>query len=325
MVNQELLNYIKTTHQSGQSREAITQALLSAGWNRGDVEEGLRATLGPDYGTTVPREATQAGLTGNQGNQEPTRKQETAKVAGAQNIGTVNPRTMAPRSILPFAIIAGTAVIVVGIAVTFWILGRSTVNSIQSTAEPASPARATATENPGAKPIQTIATTSNETVTQNLGVADCAGDMTCFIQKAKKCEPATLKLESSNEFFGVKVTQREILGLAVPPSNTSGTCTFSIEQGKSDVVFPAGTSPEVIAKNTKQATQFDGMKGSCVVTTGTLVGVLNKRMSQGSFSSTLSCSLSTCKKTIQGFENAQCSGNYFQYKFNNQTGEVIKE
>jgi len=56
--------------------------------------------------------------------------------------------------------------------------------------------------------------------------------------------------------------------------------------------------------------------------------VLNKRMLNGGFSVVAGdCDLisGTCQRSIGGLETAQCSGNYFKYKFNPQTGEVVKE
>jgi len=328
MVNQELLDYIKSATASGQSREAITQSLLQNGWEDRDVQEGLTAILGQTYSPPENKESV-----ANTSQQQ--KEINNANTGYPQD--NIQPQKASPRSILPMAIIAGTAVIVVGIAATFWFLIRgNALPTNQLAGEQTVPVKATSTKNIDGLvqegTTRLVATssiaTSSKSMTQNSSVVDCVGDMACFIQKAKKCEPAAVKLEATGGFFSVKVITREILGLTVSSSATSEKCQFSIKQGKTDVVFPPGTSSENITQGTKQQTAFDGMIGSCNTSTAILVDVLNKRMLNGGFSVVAGdCDLisGTCQRSIGGLETAQCSGNYFKYKFNPQTGEVVKE
>jgi len=57
MVTQQLLDYIKSAAENGQSREAITQALLQNGWGDRDVQEGLTAILGQTYSSPENKES----------------------------------------------------------------------------------------------------------------------------------------------------------------------------------------------------------------------------------------------------------------------------
>lgn len=153
MVTQELLDYIKTALASGQSREAITQALIQNGWAAGDVQEGLTAVTGE----VVPLQQSQEAVT-----HTPTQPQETTSVnsgyAQAQPENQIRPQNAPTRSILPMAIIAGTAVIIVGIAATFWILTKNSTDSSQLAVEQTTPVKATTTDqNP-----QVLATTSSQ-------------------------------------------------------------------------------------------------------------------------------------------------------------------
>ena len=153
MVNQELLDYIKSATASGQSSEAITQALLQNGWKDQDIQEGLTAILGQTYSSPENKESP-AGIFQQQ------KEINTANTGSIPN--SIQPLKTSPRSILPLAIIAGTAVIVVGIAATFWFLMRNTTTSAQLTT-PLSTEAPEITESfipPGSKAEGNIASTS---------------------------------------------------------------------------------------------------------------------------------------------------------------------
>ncbi|KKQ91171.1 MAG: peptidase, m36 (fungalysin) family protein [Candidatus Woesebacteria bacterium GW2011_GWB1_39_10] len=110
MVNQELLDYIKSATASGQSREAI--------------QEGLTAILGQTYSSPENKESI-----ANTSQQQ----KEINNVNTNYTQNNIQPQKVSSRSILPMAIIAGTAVIIVGVGVTFWILTRNTTTSAQLT------------------------------------------------------------------------------------------------------------------------------------------------------------------------------------------------
>jgi|SRR3989344_1925796 len=156
MVTQQLLDYIKSAAENGQSREAITQALLQNGWGDRDVQEGLAAILGQTYSALENKESIantphfQQQKEINNTNTNYTQDNPTQKVS--------------PRSILPMAIIAGTAVIVVGIAVTFWFLIRGNANSNQVAGKQTVPTKVTTTNQNSqlAQQVEVKTTTSSQ-------------------------------------------------------------------------------------------------------------------------------------------------------------------
>lgn len=156
MVNQELLDYIKAALASGQSREAITQALVQNGWDSADAQEGLTIVTGepmplrPSQETIVhtPPQTQEINSAGSVSN----------SYVQAQPENQVRPQVASTRSILPMAIIAGTAVIIVGIGVMFLILTKNSTTPSQLAIEQTIPVKATTTDqNP-----QVLATTSSQ-------------------------------------------------------------------------------------------------------------------------------------------------------------------
>ncbi|TSC68956.1 MAG: hypothetical protein G01um101456_419 [Parcubacteria group bacterium Gr01-1014_56] len=60
MINQQLLDYVRTQRSSGLSKEAIVSALAAGGWNANDVNEAFMAIEG--VRTPPPGPATMAPL-----------------------------------------------------------------------------------------------------------------------------------------------------------------------------------------------------------------------------------------------------------------------
>ncbi len=72
MINQDLVNYIKSQLQKGLDKEIIKKDLLSAGWRIGDIENALQVSLGinipaPLYNANVSKSVSYSGSGVNRG------------------------------------------------------------------------------------------------------------------------------------------------------------------------------------------------------------------------------------------------------------------
>lgn len=128
MVTQELLDYIKTALASGQSREAIMQTLIQNGWEAADAQEGLTAVTGEP----IPLRPVQETIIHTPPQTQETNNAGSVSNGYAQPDNQVRTPSTHPRSILPMAIIAGTAVIIMAIGVSLWILTKSITPTDQS-------------------------------------------------------------------------------------------------------------------------------------------------------------------------------------------------
>ena len=128
MPNEEILKYIKDCLSKNYSTDKIKQSLIQAGWGNSQIDEALLSTQGgaANIPSLQPKEVI------------PVMRSYVPEKTEAQKIST--------RSILPLAIIAVTAVIIMGIAITFWILTKNNGNPNQLVSEQTIPIRVTTTE-----------------------------------------------------------------------------------------------------------------------------------------------------------------------------------
>jgi len=128
MPNEEILAYIKDCLSQNYTKEQIKQSLIQAGWGNSQIDEAFLSTQGGAANTS------------------PLQPKEVIPVMRSYTPEKINTQSVQQKSILPMAIIAGTAVIVVGIAATFWFLIRANTTSSQLAGEQTVPVKATTTD-----------------------------------------------------------------------------------------------------------------------------------------------------------------------------------
>lgn len=197
MPNEEILKYIKDCLSKNYTKEQIKQSLIQAGWGNSQIEEALLSVQNTVATVSTPPLPKETSPVIN------SYAPEKDKVSIAKEFAEAKP-AVSSRSILPLAIIAGTAVIIVGIGITFWILTKNTVSSSQLATDQSASSQATTTNQNSQLAQQVEVKSATSTQTQLSEIDKYGVDLYTLKQGETK-----ITAEVSNKSTAVTYTRKD--------------------------------------------------------------------------------------------------------------------
>lgn len=215
MPNEEVLKYIKDCLSQNYTKEQIKQSLVQVGWENSQIDEVLLSVQ--DTVTNLP----------------PLQPKRVTPVIRSYMPEETEAQKVPPRSILPLAIIAGTAVIIVAIGVTLWILTKNNTNLNQLVGDQNYVPSATSTE------LVTTSFSTDTTFKLTIeGVTE--NDIRAALDAAKKVQdlfntPVTPKLTPEQE----KELQKQVESILATQKalSDSGSITTDTQQLSRNVYY----------------------------------------------------------------------------------------
>ena len=305
MINQQLVDFIKSELLKGADRETIKKQLLGSGWNIEDIEEG--------FGLAT---AKNINLTGNSSTPiPPTIDVETynkgKKITILFSFITV---------IIAANLIFGDELRIIKDDLVKSIKGSKTeiinqikqVENVNTEIQQEGPATPQQNQNQNDKEIEpvqesspvtkiedkkvTVVSTEKLPSSVKTGPINCGKDMSCFINNSKTCTPAFVEETTTLDLFGM-YSQTNKTKMTLTGYDSSKKCGYLSEvisanvdyssEIKSSPEYMAATEAEKkedLAKPNESVKSTIGMVTKCSFTTAYLTDLLNK-WQKGSYSS----------------------------------------
>lgn len=277
MVDQRLVDYIKSELSRGASLQQIKQNLISHGWLESDINEAVSLAIAvpttPMY--TMPTTPMYKELI------KKTSKQKTSKLW-----------------IIPVLVI----IVVIGGVFAFFMFGEKEITPPEIKPPAEEPIQPTESKSPTEEPIK-----STEPI-------DCGTDLDCFIQAAANCNLAKVTHTATINFSGIKQTTTSFWEIKGRELNK---CIFYLRTEKIDLTFPPEVPQNVVEQQKEIYKKLEGRDGTCKFNTNDLAAMLSRWKEgnyNGGASCTLKGDKWECTYTGDWAVAEDCQGTYFSQK-----------